>query len=389
MKVLILAWEYPPNVVGGLGAHVAQLAPTLAHRGLEVHVVTPALGRAEASERESREGNLWVHRVPASAPQDDIVGRVQATNRLLLARAAELVERGAGWLIHAHDWLVGPAALGLRHEFGLPLAATIHATEHGRNNGIHSDLQRRIHEEEYQLAAGASAIIACSRFMAGHIEQVFAAPADRITVIPNGVQLPPAAQDFDALAFRRRYALDHERIALYVGRLVAEKGIDVLLGAVPKTLEVLPEAKFVIVGSGPALAHARAFAASQDWADKVFFTGFVADAERDGLYRVADVALFPSLYEPFGIVALEAMSFRVPVVAAESGGLAEVVEPNVTGTLVQPGSADSLAWGIVHVLHRPALAAQQAGAAYRVVVDYNWDAVARRTTEVYAALLPG
>ncbi|MDE3076822.1 MAG: glycosyltransferase family 4 protein [Chloroflexota bacterium] len=388
MNVLMLSWEYRPNVVGGLGVHVDHLASVLARKGVKVHVVTPAVkGGAE----EETDGNLHVSRVDGNLGGGDFIEQVMIANDYIYGRAAATAATQPGpWLIHAHDWLVGPAAKRLKHDYQLPLLATIHATEHGRNHGIHNELQRRVHEQEYELSYEAQYVIACSRFMAAQVRDVFQAPPDKIGVIPNGVEVPGQDQGFDRQAFRRCYAGDDEKLVLNVGRLVAEKGIDVVLRAVPKALEVLPDLKFVVVGMGPGLEYAKEYAAAQEWANKMYFTGFVSDEVRNRLYQVADVAIFPSLYEPFGIVALEAMGFRVPVVVSNSGGLTEVVDGDRTGVIVEAGSDDSLAWGLAHVLRQPWLSQLRVEAAYqRVVSEFNWDVVAEKTIGVYRRLLGG
>jgi glycosyltransferase involved in cell wall biosynthesis len=387
MNVLMLSWEYPPFVVGGLGAHTAHLAPELSREGVHVHMVTPRLAGGEVEEAD---GNLSVSRVDGDTHADDFVENALAVNDYIYGRGAAIVGTQPGpWLIHAHDWLVGDAAARLKTDYGLPLLATIHATEYGRNFGIHNDLQARIHHQEWRLTYEADELIACSRFMANQIRDVFQAPASKLEVIPNGVDLSRLEdEDFDRATFRRAYAEDAQRIVLYVGRLVAEKGIYVLLDAVGKTLETAPWAKFIAVGSGPALEDARWRASQAPWADRMLFTGFVSDEVRNRLYQVADVAIFPSLYEPFGIVALEAMALGVPVVCSDAGGLAEVVDREDTGVVVDAGSADSLAWGIAHVLEQPALSVCRAERAQaKATADFNWGAIAARTKAKYERLL--
>jgi glycogen(starch) synthase len=116
----------------------------------------------------------------------------------------------------------------------------------------------------------------------------------------------------------------------------------------------------------------------------VYFTGFIPDEALLRLYKVADVACFPSLYEPFGIVALEAMAVKTPVVVSDSGGLPEVVEADVTGTVTWANNSDSLAWGILRVLHNPLMAHEMAErAAERVQTIFNWDVIAEQTNRVY------
>src|SRR5579883_212250 len=389
MNVLMLTWEYPPYVVGGLGAHVGHLAPELAARGVNVHVVTP---RLKGGEPEETQGALAVSRVDGDKHHEDFVENTRAVNDYIYGRSAAIVAtQPGGWLIHAHDWLVAAAAIRLKADYGLPLLATIHATEYGRNQGIHSDLQARVHSEEWRLATEADELIACSRFMANQIRDVFQVPSSKLEVIPNGVDVSGmAGEAFDRQAFRRQYAADDEKIVLYVGRLVAEKGIYVVLDAVAKTLETVPRAKFIAVGSGPALEDARSRAAEAEWSEHIQFTGFVSDEVRNRLYQVADVAIFPSIYEPFGIVALEGMAMNVPVVASNAGGLAEVVDREDTGVVVDAGSPDSLAWGITHVLEQPALSQCRAERAYaKAMTEFNWGVVADKTLAKYERMMLG
>ncbi len=387
MNVLMLSWEYPPFVVGGLGAHVAHLAPELARKGVHVHVVTPRLKSAAAEEAD---GDLAVSRVDGEQHAQDFVENVLAVNDYIYGRGAAIVGTLPGpWLVHAHDWLVGEAAIRLKADYGLPLLGTMHATESGRNGGIHNELQARIHQQEWRLANEADELIACSRFMANQIRDEFEVPSSKLEIIANGVDVSRLADaSFDRESFRREYAGDQQKIVLYVGRLVAEKGIYVVLDAIPKTLEIVPEAKFIAVGSGPALDDARWRAGQEAWSDHLLFSGFVSDEVRNRLYQVADVAIFPSLYEPFGIVALEAMALAVPVVSSNAGGLAEVVDREETGVIVDAGSADSLAWGIAHVLEQPALSACRAERAQaKATTEFTWDAIADRTKAKYERLL--
>jgi glycosyltransferase involved in cell wall biosynthesis len=170
--------------------------------------------------------------------------------------------------------------------------------------------------------------------------------------------------------------------------VVQEKGVQVLVEAMPKVLAENPTAKFVIAGTGDLLSTLRARAWDLGVGDKALFTGFIPDDDRDRLYKVAACAVFPSLYEPFGIVALEAMAAKVPVVVSLVGGLQEVVKHGETGIIVYPDNAESLAWGINHTLARPDWAAQRVANAYRVVLEeYNWRRIAQRTIQVYERIL--
>ena len=390
MRVLMLSWEYPPHVVGGLGKHVAEIVPTLARQGVEIDLVTP--WRAGGEMIESFPG-VTVHRVPApQVDNQDFEAEVRAANEALEAACDEIIaERGSFDVLHNHDWLTSFAAQAVKHRYKLPLIATIHATERGRGRGeLVGEIAQRIDGAEWRLTYEAWRVICCTRYMAREIMHYFSTPPDKIDVIPNGVDPSPyqALEDIDLSTFRVRFALPGEKLVLYVGRVVSEKGVEVLLRSVPLGLAEMPEAKFVIAGKGPELERMRRLAHELYVSDKVLMPGFISDGDRDRLYMVADCAVFPSLYEPFGIVALEAMAAKTPVVVSAVGGLPEVVRHAETGITIYPGDVASCAWGIVHTLRHPEWAKQRVENAYREVLTvFNWDTIAQQTAAVYARVV--
>jgi glycosyltransferase involved in cell wall biosynthesis len=224
--------------------------------------------------------------------------------------------------------------------------------------------------------------------MAKQVSDVFGVPPSKIDVIPNGVDVSHLIDTtFDRAAFRAQYAQPDERIVLQVGRVVGEKGVFTLLDAIPLALAEVPKVRFIVVGSGPALEEARKRAAGHRWPSRVLFTGFVADEVRNRLYQVADAAVFPSIYEPFGIVALEAMALGVPVVSSNAGGLAEVVDDQ-TAVVVEPDSAQSLARGIVAALRHPD-PARTDRAKVKATTQFTWGSIADETVSMYRRMLPG
>ena len=265
--------------------------------------------------------------------------------------------------------------------------ATIHATERGRGRGqLPGDLPRAINNIEWWLTYEAWRVICCSQYMSSEVREYFETPPDKIDVIPNGVN----SEHFDRLdgvdlsAFRANYAAPDEKIIFYVGRVVEEKGLRVLIESAPAVLAAYPRSKFVLAGNGPQLESFRTLAQEKNLAEHFYFTGFISDDERDKLYKVADVAVFPSLYEPFGIVALEAMAARVPVVVADTGGLTEVVTNHQTGIVVYPNNAPSLAWGITHTLGNAAWSKARVENAYTMACKvFSWRRIARETIDVY------
>jgi glycosyltransferase involved in cell wall biosynthesis len=389
MRVLMLSWEYPPHVVGGLGRHVADIVPALTEEGVTVHLVTPRRAGGKPLERA---GSLTVHRVDSESESGlDFFTSTVRTNSRLEEVAEDICRREGIQLIHNHDWLTSFAATSLKTKHMLPLLATIHATERGRARGpLGSDLQRSIDRAEWNLTYEAWRVITCSQYMAGEVMGFFGTPADKIDVIPNGVKASQFArrENADPSAFRARYAAADEDIVLYVGRVVAEKGLQVLVEAVPLVLAEHPKAKFIVAGTGFLLPELQKRSLEMGVANKIYFTGFIPDEDRDGLYQVASCAVFPSLYEPFGIVALEAMAARVPVVVSLAGGLQEVVRHSDTGITVYPDNPVSLAWGINHTLARPDWAKQRAENAYQVVLsEFNWPRIARETAAVYSRIM--
>ncbi len=388
MRVLMLSWEFPPHVVGGMGKHVLDLAPALVQHGIEVHVLTPLLRGGPV--REVTAQGIHVHRVePPQMESYGFAAFVQLTNTLMERAARDLAgELGDFDLIHAHDWLMAHSGVGLKHAWRRPLVATIHATERGRQQGyVGGEHAEQVNSIEWWLTYEAWRVIACSHYMADQINSYFHTPLDKIDVVPNGIYVypKPFTSEQERLAFRSRFVEHGQPLVFYVGRLVYEKGLHVLLDAWPRVLAAFPRARLVIAGTGAYLDTLKSRAWALGIAAEVMFAGFIADDERDKLYHVADVATFPSLYEPFGIVALEAMAARCPVVVASTGGLAEVVALHETGLMVHPDDAESLAWGILHTLQHPDWSHTRAENAYQVVCeDFNWAKIARMTADVYA-----
>lgn len=388
MRVMMLSWEYPPRIVGGISPHVYDLSQQLVKQGIDVHVVTKATPHAPDEEVEPSGVN--VHRVHLAREPRNFIDEIALLNDATEIRVRKLLEDwrpgGQPTVFHAHDWLSLDAARELKYEYSLPMIATVHATEEGRNQGIHNQLQRYIHEQEYWLTYEAWRTIVCTEYMRGEVERSFNVPHDKIDVIYNGVSASKFEfdwSDWERAQWRRRYAADDEKIVLYVGRFVREKGIQVLLNAASSILAIEPKTRFVIVGGG----HRKQFEEFVRWVglrDRIHFTGFMAGRNLYQMYRVADVAVFPSLYEPFGIVALEAMAAGASVVASDAGGLKEVVQHDFNGTSHFAGDPGSLAWAVLRTLRDPERAAKlKESARERLRTDFNWENIAAKTIDVY------
>ncbi len=391
MRILTLSWEYPPHIIGGLGAHVAESLPALARQDAAVTLLTPRWkGGAEA---ELAHPNAHVYRVtPPVLEMGNFFADVQQTNLTLEQFAHMTWEQAGGFdLIHAHDWLVGFAAQALKKMYKTPLIVTMHATERGRGRGeLRGDMAHAINGAEWWLTYEAWRVIATSRFMADEVQRYFELPSDKISIIPNGVdaaryvKLSPEAR----AELRAQWAEPHEPLVYYVGRVQQEKGLFVLVDAARQVVSADPRVKFIIAGTGSLLPALRERVQALDLGERVTLPGFISDALRDQLYQAADVAVAPSLYEPFGIVALEAMAAQCPVIVSDVGGLSEVVDDGLTGLKIPPDRSDLLAQAILQSLTQRAQALEMAERAFAVVCRmYTWEHIARAQVELYREII--
>ena len=382
----MLAWEYPPLIHGGLARVVHALSHELAHQGCEVHVVT---SDCEGKPEHGMDGAVHVHRVKTHTDwKPDFLSEVARLNFGMIQYSIELHRKVRFDIIHAHDWLVADTAWVLKNAFNLPLISTIHATEHGRSKGLHNDLQRAINQIEWRLIYESKLVIVNSNQMVTDLWKQLAVPSDKVTVIPNGIYGDRLRSHDDRNELRRKLGLGDGPVVLLVGRMVHEKGVQVLLDAAPAVAAAVRNVQFVIVGDGYYLPDLRAKAASSPASANVRFFGKANDHQLRDLYRVADCAVVPSLYEPFGIVVLEAMATEAPVVTSDAGGINDIVTHNENAVKTAAGNPDSLAWGILQVLQNPELAQRLRTAALEhVLANYTWKAIAHRTLDAYERVL--
>lgn len=381
LKIIMLSWEFPPKTIGGLARHVYDLTRALARLGEEVHVFTcPAEGIGKYQLVEG----VHVHRVdPSHLAATDFMQWVGHLNKAMVELAGDIMSWESFDLIHAHDWLVGDAAMCLHNRFKLPLVATIHATEYGRNRGIHNELQRRIHGMEDLLASHSEEVICCSDYMMKEINRLFNIPRKKLHVIPNGVDPANLGIPRQLVPGSREVRGDRRSI-FFIGRLVPEKGVQVLIEAFSRLLPRFPDLRLLIGGKGPYESFLRSKTRKMGLTESVIFLGYLDEKERNLYLKQADVAVFPSLYEPFGIVALEAMAAQVPVVVSDTGGLSEVVAHGIDGYRVPPGRPDLLAYYIKEVLANPGLARELTMQAWKKVLTlYDWQHIALETIDVY------
>jgi glycogen synthase len=394
VRVLMVSWEYPPVVVGGLGTHVQELAPRLARQGHDVVVLCRQPTGTDATTHptsDTRVGGVRVLRVAEDPPHlefvADLVAWTLGMGHAMVRAGLELL---GGWrpdVVHAHDWLVAHPAIALAEAADAPLVATVHATEAGRHGGwLSLPLNRQIHSVEWWLANSADALITCSRSMREEVAVLFDLDAEPITVLHNGIAPHDWSVPADVVAATRaRYAEAGAPLLLFVGRLAYEKGVQDLIAGLREIREAHPGTRLVLAGSGEMSEPLRAQARKLRVRRAVHFAGRLPDEELAAALAAADAVVLPSRYEPFGIVALEAAAAGAPLVASTAGGLAEVVVDGETGLSFAPGDVPGLVRAVRTVLSDPAAARVRAAAARaRLATDFDWDDIAAATARVYA-----
>jgi glycogen(starch) synthase len=390
-RILILSWEYPPLIEGGLARHVRKLSESLAERDAEVHVLTRG---GEESPRQAVSGGVHIHRVlEPTRPRDlgEFVAWVERMNSDMLAAGVELGDRFDFDIVHGHDWLVAGACDHLARRFGAPLVTTIHATEHGRHQGwVDKHPQSHIHGVERWISNRADRVIACSYYMREQICDIFDVPERRVSVIPNGIDPGdlPAPDVVELARLRSEFAEPDQKLVLLIGRLVYEKGFQFALEAMPSLIERLPGTRFLVAGSGTHEEELRRQADELGLMEHGTVLGWIGDDVLHSLYRIADVCVVPSLYEPFGLVALEAMASDCPCIVADTGGLREVVpDGGQVGLRFRSRDPEALAEVAGRVLASERLRDELIGEAREHVLSFDWLDVAEQTAAIYAQLL--
>ena len=389
MRVLLVSWEYPPVIEGGLARHVRKLSEHLVGESVEVHVLSRSGGHLPA--QELRHG-VVVHRVREPEFPKDINAFVRWVDQM----NADMYELGVGLfeqldfdLVHSHDWLVADMAQRLAERIGCPWLVTVHATEFGRHQGwVSSYPQSHIHAVERHMVATADRVITCSHYMRGHVATVLDAPLGEITVIQNAVDPSDLEVPVDLDRLRARFAQPHERLVLLVGRLVYEKGFHLALDALAQVIGGAAGVRFVVAGSGTAEAELREQAQRLGLMEHGSFLGWVGDDMLHSLYRIAEITIVPSIYEPFGLVALEAMACGCMCIVADTGGLREVVPANGTvGLRFRSRDSSDLGEVLSQILTDDDARARLVAEAREHVLSFDWSEVARRTREVYMELV--
>ena len=384
----MVSWEYPPLVVGGLGRHVDALSRELGRLGHDVVVLTR--GESSSAVEEVHDGvrvcRSAVDPLAIDFTTESLLAWANAAEHSLLRAALPLLRQWRPDVVHAHDWLVAQSATTIAQFTGAPLVATLHATEAGRHQGwLPRPLNLAIHSVERWLARDAAAVITCSTAMQDEVARLFELPTDRIAVIGNGIdpgqwRVQPARH-----ASARRAYSGSGPLLVFAGRLVHEKGVQTLIDALPELRRHWPGLRLVVAGSGHHADHLRELARRRRVVRAVSWVGFAGQEDLAALFGAADAVVVPSIYEPFGLVALEAAAARAPLVVTDTGGLHDLVAAGVVAASCPPDDADALAKAIRGVLEDRAEARRaSARAARHVARTCTWQAVATDTVQVYA-----
>ncbi len=380
MRILHISWEYSPVVYGGLGRHVIALSRAQAGHGHDVSVLTQ---RPAGSPLRQRIERVEVIRVARQTPAvvRTTTGLLRWVSELDADLASTIASGGiseAPDVIHAHDWVVATAAHAATKHWDAPLVTTIHATEAGRHFGwINGDASRHIHATEALLTHRSTRVIACSRSMKLEVAKLFGLSDDRIDVIPNGIDLGRIGQRVD----RPPDTPSPIPIVAFVGRLEWEKGVHTLIDAARIIDNDGFGGRVIIAGNGTQDTALRSRAADLSCVE---FAGWLPDNDIAELLSEASVAVVPSLYEPFGMVALEIAAAQTPLIVADTGGLSDIVRDGVTGLVVAPADPGTLAAAIGTTLANPAAARERARRLTAALShDYGWDTITASTSAAY------
>jgi glycosyltransferase involved in cell wall biosynthesis len=386
MRIALLSWESLHSIaVGGVAVHVTELAAGLERRGHEVHVFT--------RQGQSQPGydfidSVHYHRCPF-ALSTNFVDEVNNMCRAFVDAVLGVEDTvGSFDVVHAHDWLASNAAIWVKEGRGRRAVLTMHSTEYGRNgNRFLGGQAARVQEHERHGTYCADRVITVSNQLKAETRWLYELPDWKVRTIYNGVSTLQFDYAVDAGEVKRRYAMGPlDPMILFVGRMVVQKGPDILVRAMPSILRHYPHAKFVFVGDGHMKEDVCRIGHQLGVAHAMRILGVVRGRELTNLFKACDVVAVPSRNEPFGIVILEGWSAHKPVVSTKRGGPAEFVWHEINGLHVDD-TPESVAWGL-GTLIADHDRCRWMGRNGRATVDaaFGWDSIAEQTEMVYRSV---
>ena len=393
MRVLHVSSEYPPHKVFGLGRYVSDLARELAAQGHEVHVLTNSVG---GTDQDHMDRGVYIHRVdypPPPMPPTQ-AAPVAAFNLHLQQRAHALGGGGLGnpELLVSHDWLTAVAGHHVARRFGIPHVWTVHDTVHGKRFGLVTETEDRIAFAIERWATRTADLVLVNSIAVGdELSRIYAANPKRMDLLHPGLDVGAAAraQSEERLRmFRSILAGPTEHLVTFAGRLDSEKGVDTLINAFSIVCSQRADVRLAIAGRGVLQPIVEDHVRKLGLQDAVNLCGYLEGEVLRSFYRVGDVHVCPSHYEPFGLVALEAMAAGTPVVVSDTGGLRDIVSSTKVGRRVAPRDAEALAGTLLELLGSPSTRRQLAKAGSKHASErFGWPGLARRAAELYSRVL--
>jgi len=386
MRIALFSWESLHSIpVGGLSAHVTELAAALQRKGHEVHVFT-RIGNNQSIYQDI--DGVHYHRCPFAFCSDFVY---EMTNNMCKSMVYYFNETekyvGDFDIVHGHDWHVVLALDELKRINGKKVIFTLHSTQYGRDGNHFNDGKAKdISNIEWYGTYIADRVIVCSNAMKDEIMHLYNVPEWKIRVIPNGIW----ADRFDGFEIdawndvKKHFGFGVlDPMIVYVGRMTYQKGVDLLVEAIPEVLKEFPNTKFVFIGDGYMKSQLERRVSELNLWHAVRFTGYIPDDWKLKIIKASEAVVVPSRNEPFGIVVLEAWAAGKPVIATHGTGAGELIWHGVTGYRVYH-APESIAWGIKEILRNLESAKWMGNnGRYAAKTVFNWDKIAEETIKVY------
>ncbi|MEX0744377.1 MAG: glycosyltransferase [Phycisphaeraceae bacterium] len=360
------------TATGGLPGAYGQRGPALAH----TRVPPRARAGAQPTASEQRPADATASTAADQADRIDRDTDMLAACHRYAHLCLQVARQETFDVIHAHDWMTFPAAMAVAAETGKPMVAHVHSTEFDRAGEA---IDYRIFDVERRGVHAAVRVVAVSHLTRSILMSRYDLEPKQIEVVYNGIDHADVRgpEDTKAAAIR-----SNDRIVLFLGRITMQKGPEYFVAAAKKVLEHDANVKFIIAGAGDRVPEVIRLAAREGLAHKVLFTGFLDQADVERVFRMASVYVMPSVSEPFGIAALEAIRHDVPVIVSRSAGVSEVIQHALK---VDFWDVNDIADKILAVLRHPSLVDTLRHNAEIEVRKLTWTDAARHVYRVYEA----